>query len=337
MTNFLPLIAVTAALRPLAAAFVLGLWFLAGEAGAQPASKTARVAMVCGVSCDGPAGDAFWATLRELGHVDGRNLVRDVRGAGGEYGRLPSILVEVLAARPDVIVTVGPQPTRAAKVATSTIPIVMAFVADPVAIGLVPSLAHPGGNLTGVTTLAARGFIAKQVELLNELVPRAERIATLWNSGNEIHRKILPEEFESARRIGVHLNQINVQGPADIEPAFDRAVKEGAQAVLAVGDSLFHNPPRRLPDLALRHRLPAMFLVGDLARAGGLISYGPDFVHTVRRAAVQVDKILRGAKPADLPIEQPTKFELVINLKTAKALGLTIPPALLARADEVVE
>jgi putative ABC transport system substrate-binding protein len=304
---------------------------------AQQTSKTVRIAMVCGVRCDGPTIDAFWQTLRELGLVDGQNLVRDIRGAGGEPERLPSILADVLAARPDVIVTFAPQPTRAAKAATSSVPIVMAFVADPVLIGLVPSLTHPGGNLTGVTTLPALGFIAKQLELLKEAVPHARRVAVFWNSTNEIHRANLPKELQEAQRLRLQLQMIDVRGPADIEPAFEAAVKERAEALLAVGDPLFHQPPRRLPDLALRHRLPTMFLVGDVARAGGLIAYGPDFVSTIGQAAVQVHKILRGAKPGDIPIEQPTKFELVINTATARTLGLTIPPPLLLRADKVIE
>jgi putative tryptophan/tyrosine transport system substrate-binding protein len=307
---------------------------LAAEAQSR---KTARIAMVCGVRCEGPTIDAFWQTLRELGHVDGQNLVRDIRGAGGEPERLPSILADVLAARPDVIVAISPQPARAAKNATSSVPIVIAFVADPVVIGLVPSLTHPGGNLTGVTTLPALGLIAKQLELLKEAVPSSTRVAVLWNSTNEIHRANLPKELREAERLRLQLQMIDVRGPTDIEPAFEAAVKGRAEALLTAGDPLFHQPPRRLPDLALQHRLPTMFLVGDLARAGGLIAYGPDFVSTVRQAAVQVDKILRGAKPGDIPIEQPTKFELVINLKTAKALGLTIPPSLLQRADQVIE
>jgi putative tryptophan/tyrosine transport system substrate-binding protein len=304
---------------------------------AQQAAKTVRIAMVCGVRCAGPAIDAFWQTLRELGLVDGQNLVRDVHGAGGEPERLPSILADILAARPDVIVTLSPQPTRAARAATSSVPIVMAFVADPVSIGLVPSLSHPGGNLTGVTTLPAPGFIAKMLEVLKEAVPHATRVAVLWNSTNEIHRAILAKEIQQAQPLQLQLQMIDARGPDDLEPALEAAVKGRAHALLVVGDPLFHQPPQRLPDLALRHRLPAMFLVGDVARAGGLVAYGPDFVSTIRQAAVQVHKILRGEKPANIPIEQPTKFELVINMATAKALGLTIPPSLQLRADQIIE
>jgi putative ABC transport system substrate-binding protein len=293
--------------------------------------------MVCGVRCDGPSIDAFWQTLHELRHVEDRNLVRDVRGAGGEPQRLPSILADILAARPDVIVTLAPQPTRAAKAATSTVPIVMAFVADPVLVGLVPSLAHPVGNPPGVTTRPARGFIAKQLEVLKEAVPRATRVAVLWNSTNEIHRVNLPNELEHAKPLGLQLQLIDVRGPAELAPALEAAVSGRAAAVFAVGDPLFHQPPARVPDLALRYRLPTMFLVGGVVRAGGLTSYGPDFVSTIRQAAVQVDKVLRGTKPGDIPIEQPASFNLAINLKTAKTLGLTIPPALLQRADHVIE
>jgi putative ABC transport system substrate-binding protein len=323
-------------LRIRIAALVL-LAVVAGGLPVRAQQGPARIAMVCGVRCDSPAIQAFWQTLRELGRVEGQNLVRDIRGAGGEPERLPSILAEILAARPDVIVTVSPQPARAAKIATSSVPIVMAFVADPVVIGLVPSLTRPGGNMTGVTTLPAPGFIAKQLELLKEAVPRATRVAVLWNSTNEIHRANLPRELQEAERLRLQLQMIDVRAPADIEPAFEAALNGRAEALLVVGDPLFHQPPRRLPELALRHRLPAMFLVGDVARAGGMIAYGPDFVSTIRQAAVQVDKILKGAKPGDIPIEQPTKFELVINISTAKALGLTIPTSLLARADEVIE
>ena len=180
-------------------------------------------------------------------------------------------------------------------------------------------------------------LIAKQLELLKEVVPRSTRVAVLWNSTNEIHHAKLPKELQEAQRLRLQFQMIDVRGPADIEPAFEAAVNGRAEALLAAGDPLFHQPPRRLPDIALRHRLPTMFLAGDVARAGGLIAYGPGYVSTIRQAAVQVDKILRGAKPGDIPIEQPTKFELVINLKTAKALGLSIPQSLLQRADQVIE
>jgi len=233
---------------------------------------------------------------------------------------------------------VSPQPIRAAKDATSTIPIVMMFVADPVRIGLVPNLTRPGGNLTGVTSLPATGFIAKQLTLLREMVPGATRVAVFWNSTNEIHRAVLPGELPpAAEQLGVRLSMIDVRKPDDIEPGFDAAVTAQAQALLVAGDPLFHRPPRRLPDLALRHRLPAIYFDNGVAAAGGLMSYGPDYLPSVRRAAAQTDRILRGAKPGDIPIEQPSTFLLSINQRTAKALGITVPPSLLLRATEVLE
>jgi putative ABC transport system substrate-binding protein len=319
------------------AACALALLF-AAVAGGQAPPKAARVAMICGVRCEGAAIDAFWQTLHDAGRIDGENLVREMRGAEGEYDRLPGILNDVLSRRPDVIVAVAPQPARAAKAATSTVPIVVLFVADPVLVGLVPSLSRPGANITGVTTLPAQGFIAKQVELLKELVPGATRIAVLWNSTNEIHRAGLPRELPSAaQRLGVHFQMLDVRGPADMEPAFEAAVREQANAMLVVGDPVFHNPPRRLPDLALRHRMPTMFLFRDAVQAGALMAYGPDLVQAIRRGAMQVDRILKGARPGDIPMEQPDTFRLVLNARTAKALGIAIPASLLLRANEVVE
>ena len=324
-------------LRATVAACAFGL-LLASAAAGQAPPKPARVAMVCGVRCEGAAIEAFWQTLRDAGRIDGQNLVREMRGAEGEYDRLPGIFNDVLSRRPDVIVAVAPQPARAAKTATSTIPIVMLFVADPVLIGLVPSLSHPGGNITGVTTLPAQGFIAKQVELLKELVPGATRIGVLWNSTNDIHRAGLPRELPpAAQRLGVHFQMLDVRGPADIDPAFEAAVKEQANAMLVVGDPVFHNPPRRLPDLALRHRMPTMFLFREAVQAGALMAYGPDLVQTIRRGAIQVDRILKGTRPGDIPMEQPDTFRLVLNARTAHALGIAVPSSLLLRANEVVE
>ena len=308
-------------------------------AGAQPSAKLARVAFLCTIRCDGPSFDAFLHTLRELGHVEGQNLVLDTRGGGGHPDRLPALARELLAARPDVVVASAPQGVRAVRDATSTIPIVMVSVADPVLIGLVPSLARPGGNLTGLATLPARGFIAKQLELLKELLPHASRIAVFWNSRNEIHRANLHEELPSAaERLGVQLQWLDVRDAGELEAAFDSAVRGRAEALLAVGDPIFHRPVGRLPDLALRARLPAVYLDSDVARSGGgLLAYGPDFIEMYRKAALYVDRILKGTKPADMPIEQPSKFILVVNQRTAKALGVAVPSALLLRADEIVE
>ena len=309
---------------------------LAGRAQ-PPAASEKRVAALCTTRCEGRAFDALRRGLREHGWIEGKNLRLDVRGAEGQPGRLRGLADELLAARPDVMVAMAPQPVRAARDATSTVPIVMVAVADPVSIGLVPSLTRPGGNLTGVTTLPGRGFIAKQVELLKELVPAASRIAVFWNSRNEIHRGNLGEELLLAEQLGVQFQRIDVREIAEVEPAFEAAVRGRADALLVVGDPITFAPAARVPERALQARLPAIYLARDVAVAGGLIAYGPDFLQIYRRAADYVDRILKGAKPADMPIEQPTTFELVVNLKTARALGLTVPPSLLVRADEVIE
>ncbi len=308
-------------------------------AQAQTAARLPRVAVLCTARCEGPTHEAFLGTLRELGRVDGRTIVLDTRSAGGQLDRLPALAGELVAARPDVMVASAPQGVRAARDATSTVPIVMVSVADPVLIGLVPSLARPGGNLTGLTTLPARGFIAKQLELLKELLPQAARIAVFWNSKNEIHRANLREELlPAAERLGVRLQWIDVHDSVDLEAAFDSATRGHAEALLVAGDPIFHRPVGRVPELALRARLPAVYLVAEMASSGGgLLAYGPDFIEMYRKAAVYVDRILKGGRPAEMPIEQPSKFLLVVNLRTAKALGVAVPSALLLRADEIIQ
>jgi putative ABC transport system substrate-binding protein len=305
---------------------------------AQQVPRVARIGLLCPVKCEGPSYDALREGLRALGWIEGRNLIVEARGAEGRRERLAALAAELVSLKVDLIVASSPEPTRAAKNATSTIPIVMIAVADPVAVGLAESLARPGGNLTGLATLVPGGFVAKSLELLKAGVPHASRIAVFWNSRNEVHQKYLPLELPpAAQALGVRLQMIDIPDPSDLEGGFKSAVRERAQALLVVGDPLFHTPAQRLPDLAARSALPAMYLPRDLVQAGGLMSYGPDFRQMFRRAAVYVDKILKGAKPADLPIEQPTKFELVVNLKTAKALGLTFPQSLLLRADELIQ
>jgi putative ABC transport system substrate-binding protein len=313
------------------------VWWM--EAHAQAPAKMPRVAVLCTTHCAGPSHDAFLGTLRELGRVDGRTIVLDTRAGGGQLDRLPVLAGELLAARPDVIVASAPQGVRAVRDATSTVPIVMVGVADPVLIGLVPSLARPGGNLTGLATLPARGFIAKQLELLTEMLPHATRIAVFWNSKNDIHRANLHEELPpAAERLGIRLHLIDVRDGAELEAAIDSAARGGAQALLAVGDPIFHRPVRRVPELALRARLPAIYLDAEVARSGGgLLAYGPDFLEMYRKAAVYVDRILKGGKPSEMPIEQPSTFLLVVNQRTATALGVVVPSALLLRADEIVE
>lgn len=308
------------------------------DVGAQRTEKVAHIGMLCTTRCAGPAIDALRDGLRSAGWVEGGNLHIEYRAAGGQTDRLPALAQELVDLKPDLIITSAPQPSRAAKNATSTIPIIFISVADPVRVGLVVSLARPGGNVTGVATLVPGGFLGKGLELLKQAVPKATRIAALLNPTNEVANALFPLEAPlAARQLGVQLLVHEVRTPDGIERAIDTAVQEKADALWVVGDPIFHTPAQRVPDLAARAKLPAMYLVRDLVTAGGLMSYGPDFDELFRRGAVYVDKILKGAKPADLPVEQPTKFYLVINLKTAKALGITIPQSLLLRADEVIQ
>lgn len=308
------------------------------HAQAQQTEKVVRLGIICGVRCEGAGYDALKDGLRRLGWVEGRNLTVDRRGAGGEQERLPALAAELVALKPDLIVAVAPQPTRAAKDAAGTIPIVMVAVADPVGVGLVQSLARPGGTITGFTTLVPGGFGSKMLELLTQALPGATRIAVLVNPKNDVAMKLFPTEVPpAAARLGVQLQVVEASSPDQLERAIDAAVRERAEGLLVYGDPMFHNPPRRLPDLAARAGLPAIYLVREVTQAGGLMSYGPDFEDMFRRAASYVDRILKGAIPRDLPIQQPTKFELVINLKTAAALGRTIPRSLLQRADEVIQ
>lgn len=308
------------------------------QAPAQDLGKVARIGVLCGGRCVGPAYDAFREGLRSTGWIEGQNLVIESRGAEGRFDMLPALAADLVNWSPDVIVAVAPQPNRAAKDATASIPIVMVAVADPVLIGLVPSLARPGGNITGITTTVPGGFIAKQMELLKEMVPHATRIAALMNPDNEIHRRGFPDEVPpAAARLGFQLQVLPVRRADELRPAIESARLNQADALLVVGDPLFHSPPQRLPELVASARIPAIYLTPDVVRAGGLMSYGPDFLEIFRRGAAFVDRILRGSKPADLPMEQPTRFELVINVRTARALGITVPDPLLLRADEVIE
>jgi putative ABC transport system substrate-binding protein len=317
---------------------VAGLLATSLNAGAQRTEKVAHIGMLCFTGCEGASFDAFRVGLRSAGWVEGGNLHIDYRGAGGRSDQLAALAQELVDLKPDLIVTSAPQPSRAAKNATSTIPIVFLAIADPVRVGLVESLARPGGNVTGVATVVPGGFIAKSLEVFTQAVPKAVRIAALLNPSNEVTNALFPMEAPpAARQLGVQLQVYEVRVPEDIERAIDAAVLAKNDALWVVGDPILHNQPQRVPNLAMRARLPTMCLIRELVDAGGLMSYGPDFIELYRRGAIYVDKILKGAKPADLPVEQPTKFQLVINLKTAKALGLTIPQSLLLRADEVIQ
>jgi putative ABC transport system substrate-binding protein len=278
--------------------------------------------------------DALLSSLREKGWIEGKNLIVEYRFAPD---RLPALAADLIALRPDVLIAPGPQPAVALKSATATIPIVFVAVADPVGLGLVQSLSHPGGNITGFTTNVPGNFIAKQIEILRQLIPGASKIAFLVNPGNPIHRLVLADELPRiARNVGVAPLMVEATTAEELDIAFASAVAQGADAIDVLGDSLTVVQGPRVIALAAKHHLPAIHFFREFAN-GGLIVYGPDLVDLFRRAGGYVNKILKGAKPADLPVEQPTKFELVINMNTAKALGLTVPPSLLSRADEVIE
>jgi putative tryptophan/tyrosine transport system substrate-binding protein len=277
-------------------------------------------------------------SLRHHGWIEGKNLIIDYRSAEGHAERIPPLAAELVALQPDLLVGPSPQVAVALKSATATIPIVFVAVFDPVAIGLVQSLPRPGGNVTGLATYAPGDWIAKRIEILRELVPGASKIALLVNPGNPMHRLVLANEVSSAARsLGVALPIVEATTADELDTAFASAVAQQADAMIVFADPFTTNQHApRVVALAAEHHLPAIYLFRQFAD-GGLIVYGTDIADLLRRAGGYVDKILNGTKPADLPVEQPTKFELVINMKTAKALGLTVPPSLLVRADEVIE
>jgi putative ABC transport system substrate-binding protein len=278
---------------------------------------------------------ALFDGLRNHGWIDGRNLIIEYRFSHPP-DRLPASVADLIALSPDVLVVPGPRAAVALKSATATIPIVFVAVFDPVGLGLVQSLSRPGGNITGLATSAGVA-VAKQIEILRELVPGASKIAILANPGNPMQRLTLAEEVPStARNLGVALPIVEATTAEELDSAFASAATQHADAMIVFGDPLTVVQAPRVIALAAKHHLPAIHLSRQFAN-GGLIVYGPDIADLFRRAAGYVDKILKGAKPSDLPVEQPTKFELVINMKTAKALGLTVPPSLLVRADEVIE
>jgi putative ABC transport system substrate-binding protein len=278
---------------------------------------------------------AFVQRLRELGWVEGRSIVLDYRWAEGRSERISEIAAEFVQRKVDVIVAVGTEAALAAKQATTAIPIVFPISVDPVGIGLVASLARPGGNLTGLANLAS-DIAAKRLELLREMFPRLGRLAILANAGFPSAALEIVELQTAARTLDLDIIPLSIRRTDDIAPAFE-SLQGRAEAMYVVGDPLLHVHRDRINTFALATRLPTVFVNREYVEAGGLMSYGPNFPDLFRRAGDYVDKILRGAKPADLPVEQPTKFDLVVNLITARALGITVPPTLLARADEVIE
>jgi putative ABC transport system substrate-binding protein len=281
--------------------------------------------------------EAFRQGLRELGWVEGQNIAIDYRFAEDRFDRLPDLAAELLRLKVDVIVAGPTQPAVVAKNATRTIPIVMVSAADPVELGLIASLARPGGNVTGLSFSVNPELFGKGLELLKEAVPKLRRVGVLSNPANPAQPRAIDKVKVAARSLAIPLQLLEARGPNEFDGAFAAMAKQRVEALLVVAEGLFLRHRARLADLEAKYRLPSMHGLKENVEAGGLMSYGPSIVAAFRRAAVFVDKILKGAKPGDLPVEQPTKFELVINLKTAKALGLTIPPSLLQRADQVIE
>jgi ABC-type uncharacterized transport system substrate-binding protein len=325
----------------LAVALTLGLCVAPFAGEAQQAANVARIGYLSTNHGANPhLREAFLQGLRDLGYVEGGNVVIEYRDAEGKPERLPALAAELVGLKVDVIfVGGGTLAALAAMQATRTVPIVFAGVADPVGSGLVTSLARPGGNVTGLSMLAPE-LVGKCLELLTQAVPGVSRVAVLWRPGalgERTDKDMLKEAEVAARALGVRLQFVEARGPADFDRAFSDMTRARAGALTVLTSNMFFIERRRLVDLAAKHRLPAVYQWREGVDAGGLMAYGPNVTDLFRRAATYVDRSLKGAKPGDLPVEQPTKFELVINLKTAKALGLTIPQSVLLRADQVIE
>src|SRR2546426_11394765 len=318
---------------------VLGALFFAlcFYANAQQPAKVPRIGFLSSLSPGAVSArmDAFRQGLRELGYVEGKNIVIESRWAEGKTERLPELAAELVLLKVDVIVTGGPSVNRFAKQATVTIPIVLAFDNDPVGNGFAASLARPGGNITGLSTQYPE-VSGKQLELLKEIIPRLSRVAVLGNSTVPGNAQALRETERAAGVFGVKLQYVEIENPEEIESAFRAARKGHADAVLVLGSQVVTSHAKQFAELAAKSQLPAIYWSPEFVEAGGLMTYSVSITDLFRRAATYVDKILKGAKPAELPVEQPTKFELIINLKAAKQIGLTIPPTVLARADKVI-
>ena len=304
---------------------------------AQPAGKVPRIGFLGGGR---PGGEflleAFRQGLRDLGYVEGKSILIEWRNVEGKLDRLPHLAADLVRHKVDVIVAgAGEHGALAAKQATSTIPIVFPVSADPVGIGLVASLARPGGNITGLSIFGAE-VGGKRLDLIKEVVPKASRVAVLWNAGSHAKAIELKDTQAAAVPLGVTLQSVQVRGPNDFDSAFSAIIKGRPDALITFSETLTLGHQKRIVDFAAKNRLPMISEIREFAEAGGLMTYGASLSDNFRRAATYVDKILKGTKPADLPVEQPTKFEFVINLKTAKQIGLTIPPNVLVRADKVI-
>jgi putative ABC transport system substrate-binding protein len=318
----------------------VGVVLLSGlaTAEAQPGGKVHRVGMLetRSITLNAANVDAFRQGLRELGYREGQNLEIVYRSSDGRDDRFPGLASELVNLKVDLILTRGTPAALAAKRATQTLPVVMAAAGDPVGAGIVAHLARPGGNVTGLSSGITESY-PKRVELLGELLPRLKRIAAIFNMGNPS----VPPQWDivrsSARSLGIEAHLLEIRRPQDLPGAFDAAAKQRAEALVVGLDGVTQASLRPIAELATKQRLPSIYPAKDYAHVGGLMTYGSSDFHMYHRAATFVDKILKGARPTDLPVEQPTKFELVINLRTAKALGITIPPSLLLRADQVIE
>ena len=307
-------------------------------AGAQPVGTVHRIGFLGNstAALEAHLVEPFRDGLRDLGYLEGRNALIEYRWAEGRYERFPALIAELIALKVDVIVTAGTPATQAVKMATTSVPLVMVAVGDPVATGIVASLRRPGGNITGLTSIS-EDLEGKRLELLREVLPAVSRVAVLWNPENQSLLAELKEIRAAAQVLGMNVQAMKVRTPGELDETFKAIVRERPEALLVMADRLFLHNRQRIMDFATKQRLPGVYAYRELVEAGGLMSYGPSYPGMHRRAAYFVDRILKGAKPADLPVERPTKFELLVNLKAAKALGLTIPPSVLQRADQVIE
>jgi putative tryptophan/tyrosine transport system substrate-binding protein len=315
------------------------LFALCSAAEAQQPKKVPRIGYLAGrgdPSTPDPLIDAFRQGLRDLGYIEGKNILVEYRYGEGKLDRIPSLVAELVQLKVDVLVTPAFPAIRAAKQATKTIPIVMLINVDPVAAGIVDSLGRPGGNITGLARFMTE-LSGKRLELLKEIVPGTSRVGVLWDADDPGAASGFKEYEAATPALKIQLQSLDVRGQnPDLEGAFQAAVKGRASALITVRNPLLLGYPKRIADLAKKKRLPSMYEGSDFVEAGGLVSYASSDAENFRRAAYYVDKILKGAKPADLPVEQPTKFEFILNRKTAKQIGLTIPPSVLARADRVI-
>jgi putative ABC transport system substrate-binding protein len=316
---------------------LLTVFLLTGSfAEAQQPTKVPKIGWLGARSASAPAREVFLRELRALGYVEGKNIAFEYRYAEGKLDRLPALADELVRLKVDVLLTPATPAAVAAKNATRTIPIVFYSGSDPVALGLVDSLARPGGNITGFTTIGAV-LAGKRLELLKETISNLSRVAALWNPHDSLSAQAWKESQLPARELGLQLHSMEVSSADKFEGAFKEAIKASSAALALMGSPFFFSHQKQIVDLAAKNRLPAIYSNREFVVSGGLMSYGADQTEPYRRAAVLVNKILKGAKPADLPVEQATKFELVINLKTAKQIGVTIPPNVLARADKVIK